>query len=303
MVSEQIEAAGGVVWRITQRGVPEVAVVHRPKYDDWSLPKGKLNRGEHPLLAAGREVREETGYDAVLGRPLGEIRYAKHGQPKRVRYWAMRAGDGAFTRTEEVDELRWLPPKEAEQLLKPQRDLPILRRFVDDPRPTWAVVLVRHSSAGERWTWPADDRLRALDDLGRSQAVGLSNILMLYRIHRLVSADVLRCLGTLAPFAISLHTSVEIEPLMSETGTAADPSAAGLAFLRIAATGRATAVCSQGKSMPTLLMETCRALGAEPPEDRTTSKGGFWVLHLARQRSHEDAISIAGLERFKPVRS
>src|SRR5579885_3571336 len=92
-----IEAAGGVLWRPALGGAGvEVALVHRPKYDDWSLPKGKLGGGEHVILAALREVWEETGFMGVVGRSLGEIRYLKEGVPKRVRYWAMRAESGRF---------------------------------------------------------------------------------------------------------------------------------------------------------------------------------------------------------------
>src|SRR5580698_4828001 len=106
MADKLIEAAGGLLWRPVHGGAGlEVALVHRPKYDDWSIPKGKLNAGEHPIIAALREVWEETGHVGVLGRPLGEIRYLKDGSPKRVRYWAMRLGDGHFSPSSEVDQL------------------------------------------------------------------------------------------------------------------------------------------------------------------------------------------------------
>src|SRR3954452_5299503 len=99
-----IEAAGGVLWRYAADGSVEIALVHRPKYDDWSIPKGKLKRREHLLLGALREVAEETGVQPLLGRPLGEIRYLKDGLPKRVRYWAMSCADGAGSYALESDE-------------------------------------------------------------------------------------------------------------------------------------------------------------------------------------------------------
>src|SRR3954454_901353 len=110
-----IEAAGGVLWRHGEDGGVEVALVHRPKYDDWSVPKGKLKRREHLLLGAVREVEEETGARGTVGRPLGEIRYLKEGLPKRVRYWSMFAVDSIFVsgdEADEVDELRWLSPSD-----------------------------------------------------------------------------------------------------------------------------------------------------------------------------------------------
>src|SRR4051794_31678212 len=108
-----IEAAGGVLWRPARDGGVEVCLVHRPKYDDLSVPKGKLSRGEHVLLGAVREVAEETGYTATVGAPLGEIHYLKDGSPKRVRYWAMRAGQGRFVPGSEVDRLEWVTPPTA----------------------------------------------------------------------------------------------------------------------------------------------------------------------------------------------
>ena len=98
-----IEAAGGVLWRHTAgdtgdagtAGV-EIALVHRPKYDDWSLPKGKLVAAEHPVIGALREILEETGFGGRPGRRLGETRYLKDGVPKRVRYWSVEATGGQF---------------------------------------------------------------------------------------------------------------------------------------------------------------------------------------------------------------
>jgi 8-oxo-dGTP diphosphatase len=115
-----IEAAGGVLWRPARGGI-EVALVHRPKYDDWSIPKGKLKAGEPALAGALREVEEETGHTAEPGRLLGEIRYLKDGEPKRVRYWAMRVTGGRFTVSEEVDEMVWLTPNEARLRVHPER--------------------------------------------------------------------------------------------------------------------------------------------------------------------------------------
>ncbi|HMC72342.1 MAG TPA: NUDIX hydrolase [Mycobacteriales bacterium] len=218
----RIEAAGGVLWRaaLGAAGV-EVALVHRPKYDDWSLPKGKLEEGEHPLLAAVREVEEETGFVGVLGRPLGEVRYLRDGDSKRVRYWAMTAESGAFMPSDEVDQLMWLPAKEGQRFLLADRDRRILTEFAADPDPTWPLVVVRHGSAGDRSSWPGPDRERPLDDVGQVQAQALAPLLDLYRVSRVLSADVLRCLETVGPYAALRALTVESEPLVSESGFAA----------------------------------------------------------------------------------
>ena len=119
----EVRAAGGVVWRAGAAG-PEVLLVHRPRYDDWSLPKGKLDPGETFEAAARREVLEETGVDATLGEELEPVRYRDNkGRPKLVRYWVMPAGaETAFTPNDEVDAIRWAPPADAARLLTYERD-------------------------------------------------------------------------------------------------------------------------------------------------------------------------------------
>ena len=129
---EQVRAAGGVLWR-ERDGIIEFAVVHRPKYDDWSLPKGKLTDGESYLEAALREVREETGFAAEVGEDLGTVSYLSKSRPKVVQYWAMRAGEGGFVAHSEVDDLRWLSPEAAMRQLSYDRDREVLQRFTRRP--------------------------------------------------------------------------------------------------------------------------------------------------------------------------
>ena len=276
-----IEAAGGVLWRPAEGGLGvEVALVHRPKYDDWSVPKGKLLPGEHPLLAALREVEEETGYVGRLGRALGEVRYLKDGVPKRVRYWAIEAVDGAFISGEEVDQLMWLPPREARLHLQPERDRPIIDAFMADVRPTRSCVVVRHGSAGERAAWTGDDRERPLDLLGHQQALALVPVLDVLGARRVLSADVLRCLDTVGPFAVATRLTVESEPLLSESGYSTAPEAALDRLLEVLLGDEPVVVCSQGKAIPPLLRRAGAMLGLRDLE-ASVPKGGFAVLHLA----------------------
>jgi 8-oxo-dGTP pyrophosphatase MutT (NUDIX family) len=127
---EEVRAAGGVVWRSGPTGALEVLLVHRSRYDDWSLPKGKRDPGETDEACAVREVEEETGVQAVLGAELPTTRYVDHrGRPKVVRYWAMAATSGSFSPNDEVDEVRWLPVDEARSLLSYDRDADVLDAF------------------------------------------------------------------------------------------------------------------------------------------------------------------------------
>lgn len=124
---ETIRAAGGLVTRTTEDGGVEVAVVHRPRYDDWSFPKGKLYDGEDELHAALREVEEETGHRCVSGHSLGTLEYRDpQGRRKVVRYWSMTPVDGVFVPGPEVDELRWLRIPHARELLTYAHDRELL---------------------------------------------------------------------------------------------------------------------------------------------------------------------------------
>jgi 8-oxo-dGTP diphosphatase len=295
MADRVIEAAGGVLWRPAagSAGI-EVALVHRPKYDDWSIPKGKLVVGEHPVLGALREVWEETGLVGVPGRRLRDIRYDKDGRPKRVRFWAMRSTDGDFVANDEVDQMMWLPPREARRHLNPARDQAVVDDLSLDAVATWPCLLVRHGSAGERSAWEGDDRERPLDDLGEKQAEALVPFLSAYQIRRVLAADVLRCLETVGPYAEHARLTVDSEPLLSETGYADQPDLAVQRLLDILGSGVAAAVCSQGKAIPALVTSICAAMDADPPIDPSVRKGGLMVLHVTGEQPRR----IIATERF-----
>jgi 8-oxo-dGTP diphosphatase len=128
----EVEAAGGVVIREAARG-PQVAVVHRPRYDDWSLPKGKLDPGESFEQAALREVAEETGLRCEIVEELAPAHYRdRKGRRKRVRWWLMRPRGGEFVPGDEVDELRWLSPADAAELLDYEHDRELVRALGRD---------------------------------------------------------------------------------------------------------------------------------------------------------------------------
>jgi 8-oxo-dGTP pyrophosphatase MutT (NUDIX family) len=128
----EVEAAGGVIVREVE-GQPQVAVVHRSRYDDWSLPKGKLLEGESAEEAALREVEEETGFRCQLGGELAPAHYRdRKGRRKRVRWWWMRPLSGTFEPNAEVDELRWLAPADAMALLDYEHDRGLVKRVLGD---------------------------------------------------------------------------------------------------------------------------------------------------------------------------
>ena len=134
-----IQAAGCVLWRRSPvTGTLELCLVHRPQYDDWSWPKGKLKRGEDPLAGALREVAEETGHSAAPAAELPSARYLAKGRPKRVRYWAAEAVSGTFAPNDEVDRILWLPPDAARRHLTEPRDADLVVESVADI--PWAEI-------------------------------------------------------------------------------------------------------------------------------------------------------------------
>ena len=296
-----IRAAGGVVWRRAESGPEggvEVALVHRPRYDDWSLPKGKLSPGEPEVEGAVREVLEETGYHVRVGRPLGETRYdkliGKVARPKVVRWWAMQATTGTFTPNREVDDLRWAPLSEAEQLLTRDTDRDLLRRFAQGPAPTRTVLLVRHASAGSRSRWTGDDRDRPLDECGQAQADELVRLLARFDVARIASADVARCIDTVAPFAEALGITVEAEPLLSETGYPGREEDAE-ALLRATDPDRDAVACSQGDVIPDLVGRLLATDDLDRPDPIAAAKGSVWALTFAAER-------LVNAEYFPPPR-
>ncbi|WP_279101156.1 NUDIX hydrolase [Gordonia bronchialis] len=272
-------AAGGVLWRPTADGV-EVGIVHRPRYDDWTLPKGKGESGETLIDTAVREIAEETGYSVRLGRHLRDVSYDLDHARKHVRYWSARAVGGEFEANHEVDDLRWLDVTKAPQHLSYALDRKILREFTRLPADLHTLLLVRHAKAGQRSRYRGDDRLRPLDKVGTAQAEALVGLLRAFGAQVLHAADRVRCRQTLEPLAAALRTDIESEPALSEEAYRADPSGAHKRIREIAAaSGSVHAVCSQGKVIPPLMDWWSDHDGFPLPAARNR-KGSVWVLSV-----------------------
>jgi 8-oxo-dGTP pyrophosphatase MutT (NUDIX family)/phosphohistidine phosphatase SixA len=196
----EIRAAGAVVLR---RG--HVLLVHRPAYDDWSFPKGKLDRGEPAPVAAVREVGEETGIRVRLGVPLTSQSYPTGGRTKVVDYWVGRVvGDAdvsGYLVNAEIDEVDWVPVEKAEKRLSHRRDRETLGEALATGKKTRAFVVVRHGKARSRKAWRKDDRTRPLLVAGVAQARAAAPVLAAYGVTRIVTSSSTRCAETVAPYA------------------------------------------------------------------------------------------------------
>ncbi|MEV1147846.1 NUDIX hydrolase [Micromonospora sp. NPDC049799] len=279
----EIRAAGGVVWRPVPGGV-EVCLVHRPRYGDWTLPKGKLEPGEHPLSAAVREVAEESDNRAVPQVRLPTVHYRSEGRPKRVDYWSMRAvATGGFQPGTEVDDMCWLDTDEAIRRVSYPHDAEVLAAFAALPRVTGTMALVRHAHAGKRTTWSGPDTGRPLDAQGWARAHELATLVALVRPSRLLSASARRCVQTLDPSAALLDLPIEVCGDLDEPQPGQQPEECALAaaarLTALAGGGEPVAVCSQGKVIPGALERL-----AGRTDDFTTPKGGGWLLAFADDR-------------------
>jgi 8-oxo-(d)GTP phosphatase len=273
-----VVAAGAVLWREAAGGGLETAVVHRPRYDDWSLPKGKLERGETAPKAAVREIAEETGISATLGARLGDSHYQVPQGAKVVHYWSARAGGGEFTPNHEVNELRWLDLETAGKLLSYPRDGEILDRFRQWGPPPRPLLLVRHAKAGNRHDWSGEDDQRPLTPKGRQQAEALSGLLGLFGPVRAYAAPPVRCPETIQPLADKLGMAIAPEPLFSEDNYWKDPEAALVRLRELAAGPDVPVVCSQGGVIPDLISRLTGDAGA------TARKASTWVLGFSGDR-------------------
>ncbi|NUP28883.1 MAG: NUDIX hydrolase [Nocardia sp.] len=282
-----ILAAGTVLWRHApgSAGSVEIAVIRRPKYEDWSLPKGKLDPGESPVLAAFRETEEETGLRPRLGRYLGKVTYpiTGHRKMKRVDYWAAEVVDGEFSANSEVDELVWCPLDTVMSELSYPMDRQIVRAFTRLPAATHTLILVRHAKAGRRDRYRGPDEQRPLELAGYRQSLALVPNLLAFGAQEIYSAEPLRCVQTVAPLAEELGVEVEIEPLLGDIGYAADPDKARDRIRQLVSPQRVRVLCSQGDTIPDLVRWWAEQDGMRLSPARTR-KGSVWVLSFAGDR-------------------
>jgi 8-oxo-dGTP diphosphatase len=300
-----VRAAGAVLWRGHGDDL-EVALVHRPKYDDWSWPKGKLDDRESWPAAAVREVLEETGLHVRLGVPLPSSHYDVGSggtvRPKVVQYWAAQVVAGSGELAHEVDEVEWLSPQAARRRLHYRRDLHQLaaveRADADDALDTWPLVVVRHASSVPRRRWRKPDARRPLDELGRESAKRLVPVLAAYHVRQVVTSDADRCSATVAPYAKATGARVRGRHGLSEEGFHDDPTRAPRAVEKVVARGEAAAVCSHRPVIPALLGALAeRATSPEPKAALLESagpglvKGEVLVAHL--RGVGDDAVVVA----------
>lgn len=304
--AKPVLAGGAVVTRQHPTRGTEVVVVHRQRYDDWSLPKGKVENGESVPAAAVREVFEETGVRVRLGVPLDTVCYdltkparpdlSKHGKVlsgiKKVSYWgATSTSEIKRAPDHEVDVVSWLPVRAALGRLSYAADHFLLEQYLEQPVTT-PLIIVRHAKAMDRKDWSKKDSARPINAQGRRQSRLLVPVLGAYGVERLVSSTSVRCLSTLQPYAETSKQKVRTYPGLTEEEGAHDPKGVAKIVRQVRAStlrsGRPTAICVHRPVLPHIL----EALDMAPT---TLVTGEFLVAHLTGDGT------VHALERHRPV--
>lgn len=307
-----VVAAGALVWRVRD-GELQVLAVHRPRYNDWSWPKGKLAKGETLPQCAIREVAEETGKQIVLGQPLPTLRYPiGAGRQKVVRYWAAQVAspDGKAVKARppvktapkhEVDRVRWLTVEQAMRKITFQDDLRPLEvlaeAFANDRLDTRSFVLVRHARARRRRAWEGDDEARPLTKAGQRRARQLVPLIAAFGVTHVSSSPAERCLETVRPYAKAAKVDIKTSPALTEPGHAEAPLRTAEVMINLLAKRGNRAVCVHRPTLPTIV-EMVRAAtrpytrGALPRKNPYLPAGGVLVAHIVDTESGPRAVAV-----------
>lgn len=250
-------------------------LVHRPRWQDWSFPKGKLERGEPATVAAVREVEEETGLRVKLDLPLPEQHYVvRAGLPKVVHYWSARppadANVASYRPNSEIDDVRWVRLSKARKLLEYAHDVDLLDTFASSTFDSSPLIIVRHSAARSRKRWSGDDGERPLTVAGTRDAQRLVPLLAAYGIKHVVTSDTARCVDTVLPYVNSRSVKLMLAPEITEEGMREKKLRKlmkGLLDSR-----KRVAVCSHRPVLPYIF----KAIGLDPVPLETS---GFFVVH------------------------
>jgi phosphohistidine phosphatase SixA/ADP-ribose pyrophosphatase YjhB (NUDIX family) len=251
-------------------------LVHRPRLNDWSFPKGKLDAGEPPIAGAVREVDEETGLAVRVGPQLPDQHYVVNGgTPKVVHYWAAEPPKGAdlsaYAPNAEIDDVRWVRMSRAHQRLTYPHDADLLDIFAKSPYDSRPLLIVRHAHARSRKAWRRDDSARPLKADGCRQAERLVPLLGAYGVTRMISSDAERCVDTVLPYANSRkNITVTLDRALSEDG--ANPARIRRTIKAAVRSSKRIAICSHRPVLP-LIFE---ALGLDPI---SLEPGAFVVVH------------------------
>lgn len=316
-----IECAGALVWRVRDEQL-QVLVIHRPRYDDWSWPKGKVDPGETLAAAAVREVKEETGKFVALGIALPGLQYiTPEGALKRVHYWAARVikkSDAAVIARApvadvdptEVDEHKWLTVKEAAKKLSRDADRTPLAAlssaFENGDLDSQVMAIARHGKALARSQWQGDEGSRPLTPLGTAQSAALVPVLAAFGIQKIVTSEWRRCADTIKPYMKAAGVLSLESDLFTEASHERNPKAVTAAIIKLVESDVPSVVCCHRPVLPTVFKTMAKATpgpavrSAYPAADPYLSPGEVLIAHVVRGVGGTES-RIVGIEIVRPA--
>lgn len=305
MTQTAVYAAGGVVWRVVD-GKLKILVIHRTRYHDVTLPKGKVDPGEMLAETAAREILEETGFRVALGIPVGVSRYRlPNKREKVVHYWAAEATDAAirasaFVPNREIAAIEWVSPKKALTYLSYRVDAEIVQNFLtfvdDGVLETFPIIVLRHAKAVSRDSWKKPDTLRPLTARGTAQAQAIVGPLRAFGARKLISSDAVRCVDTVQPLAASLKRPVKQTKLIGQDAWEEGRSDARTIIGQRVRSRKPAVLCSHGPVLPDILRELALATGTLRGSYLGSASalelGAFSVVHLSATNPGSGIIAI-----------
>ncbi|MCU1563297.1 MAG: hydrolase [Arthrobacter sp.] len=303
-----VTAAGAVPWRLNpvRKDALEVLLIHRPRYDDWSWPKGKIDPGETIPECAARELEEEIGLRAPLGIPLPPIHYHVPAGLKVVHYWAVDVDGGALRPDgKEVDSVLWCSPEKAARLLSNPSDVGPLEHLVAAHQrgelDTLPLLVVRHAKAKPRSSWSKAEGDRPLAATGMRQAQAVGRLLQVWKPSRVVSSPWLRCVATIAPYAKAADAKVKLHEALTEHRHARHPHKTAAVVESLFDKQRPVVLCTHRPALPTVFAQLAKHMNSRlrallPSTDPYLAPGEVLVCHVA----HGSKTKVVAVERFRP---
>lgn len=274
-------AAGAVVWRKGESKEIEVLLIHRPRYDDWSLPKGKLEPGEELIAGAYREVLEETSLDVTFGPFICDVEYYVPDGLKRVSYWAAQARnkEQEFVPNEETDKAVWLRISKAVDVASRESDREVLAAFLKVPFDADLIIMLRHAKALAREEWTGEDMDRPLDQRGALQAKRLISLYQGFGIEEIRTSDAIRCYDTVEPISRALDLKLKVVKAVSEYSWAKDKDKA-LDYAKdlIKEEGRLV-LCSHNPVLPRMMEKMTKKIDFEYASNKLEPGEAWLVFH------------------------
>lgn len=273
-----IQGAGAVLWRREDDEIL-VCLVHRSRYQDWSLPKGKREESESLIACAYRETLEETGFSSIFGQNLGEIEYIYSSEKKIIKYWAAeaRSQERNFS-TSEISEIEWLPISAALSRVNYESDKEILRRFNSIDVDAATLILLRHCKAISREDWRRDDIDRPLADIGITQSMRLVHDLMPFEITEIYTSPAERCMSSVLPIAQKKNVSIRVNWTIEEERFAKNKADALETITKIMKTGDSTLLCSHNPVLPYIVKKLVDKFVIEV-DTVSLEPADAWIIH------------------------